>query len=185
VRFSLFARGGAIEGAMAEGSIVDPGTHPSVLAVGAVRATSYLGHQAESFSSHGPTNAGLAKPDIAGPDGLSSSVYGETGFYGTSASTPAVTAALAILMSADPDLDPYEAAARLRAWAWDERATFDGPDMALGAGYARLPPLHGQRHGCGDRPLLLPVLLAWPLAGIRRRLRPDASLRSTTPCDRS
>ena len=184
VRFSVFARGGAVEGAMAEGSITDPGTHPSVFVVGAVRATSYLGGEPEYFSSRGPTHGGLAKPDIAGPDGLSSSVYGETGFYGTSASTPAVVAALAILMSADPDLGPYEAAARLRSWAWSEQSTFDAPDTALGAGYARLPPLQTTASGCGGRPLLLPVLLWWPLAGLRRCLRTGPSPRSCPPCVR-
>jgi hypothetical protein len=170
VRFSVFARGSSLDQPMAAGSIADPGTHPSVYTVGAVRATNYIGNSAEYFSSQGPTHGGLHKPDIAGPDGLSSSVYGATGFYGTSASTPAVTAALAILMSADPELDPYQAADRLDAYAQSTRATFDPPDSELGAGYARLPPLQVGAHGCGERPLILPVLLWWPLAVWRRRL---------------
>ncbi len=185
LRFSIFTRGGDIWQAMEEGSISDPGTHPSVFTVGAVRATSYLSAQAESFSSRGPTHGGLAKPDIAGPDGLSSSVYGETGFYGTSASTPAVVAALAILMSADPELGPYEAAERLRSYALSDRATWDAPDTALGAGYARLPPLDERHRGCGDRPLILPVLLWWPFVGLRRRLRRGCPPRSPSPCDPS
>jgi len=183
VRFSIFARGSTLYDAMPEGSIADPGTHPSVFTVGAVRASNYIGNSVEYFSSQGPTHGGLFKPDIAGPDGLSSSVYGATGFYGTSASTPAVTAALAILMSADPELGPYEAADRLMAYAVDERATFDAPDNALGAGYARLPPLQVGHRGCGDRPLLLPVLLWWPLAVLRRRLSSSPPLRSPTRCD--
>ncbi len=183
VRFGLFARGSTVHEAMPSGSIADPGTHPSVYTVGAVRALDYLSHEVEYFSSQGPTHGGLNKPDIAGPDGLSSSVYGATGFYGTSASTPAVTAALAILMSADPELDPYGAADRLSSWAITDRATFDPPDTALGAGYARLPPLEVAARGCGDRPLLLPVLLWWPLAVMRRRLRLDGSPRSSARCD--
>ncbi len=183
VRFSVFARGSTLYDAMPGGSIADPGTHPSVFTVGAVRATSYIGNEVEYFSSQGPTHGGLFKPDIAGPDGLSSSVYGETGFYGTSASTPAVVASLAILMSADPELGPYEAADRLMAWASSTRATFDAPDTALGAGYARLPPLEVGRKGCGDRPLLLPALLWWPLAVLRRRLRLGVPPRSPARCD--
>lgn len=183
VRFSVFARGSAIHDAMAAGSIADPGTHPSVFVVGAVRASNYIGNDVEYFSSQGPTHGGLFKPDIAGPDGLSSSVYGATGFYGTSASTPAVVAALAILMSADPDLGPYEAADRLMAWAVSDRATFDAPDTARGAGYARLPPLQAPQHGCGDRPLLLPVLLWWPLATLRRRLWLGRPSRSYARCE--
>ncbi len=183
VRFSIFARGSTLYEPMAEGSIADPGTHPSVFTVGAVRALNYIGNDVEYFSSQGPTHGGLSKPDIAGPDGVSSSVYGATGFYGTSASTPAVVAALAILMSADPDLDPYQAADRLMSYAWDERATFDAPDTAVGAGYARLPPLQVGSRGCGDRPLLLPVLLWWPLVVLRRRLAPGPPPRSPARCD--
>ncbi len=183
VRFSIFTRGSTLDEAMPEGSIADPGTHPSVFTVGAVRALNYIGNEVEYFSSQGPTHGGLLKPDIAGPDGVSSSVYGATGFYGTSASTPAVTAALAILMSADPQLGPYEAADRLMAYAVSERATFDPPDTALGAGYARLPPLEVGRKGCGDRPLLLPVLLWWPLVALRRRLSLDLPPRSPPRCD--
>ncbi len=185
VRFSIFARGSTLYEPMAEGSISDPGTHPSVFTVGAVRASNYIGNDAEYFSSEGPTHGGLNKPDIAGPDGLSSSVYGATGFYGTSASTPAVTAALALLMSADSDLGPYEASDRLMSYAVSERATFDPPDTALGAGYARLPPLELVARGCGDRPLLLPVLLWLPLVRLRRRMRrPVQPPRSPAPCDR-
>ena len=183
LRFSVFARGSSLYEPMPEGSIADPGTHPSVFTVGAVRATNYIGNDVEYFSSQGPTHGGLFKPEIAGPDGLSSSVYGETGFYGTSASTPAVVAALAILMSADPELGPYEAADRLMSYASSTRATFDAPDTALGAGYARLPPLEVGAKGCGDRPLLLPVLLWWPLAVLRRRLQPCRTPRSPARCD--
>jgi len=183
VRFSIFTRGSSIYEAMPEGSIADPGTHPSVFTVGAVRATSYIGNTVEYFSSQGPTHGGLFKPEIVGPDGVSSSVYGATGFYGTSASTPAVTAALAILMSADPELGPYEAADRLMSYALTDRATFDAPDTARGAGYARLPPLEVGDRGCGDRPLLLPVLLWWPLAVLRRRLSAGPSLRRPARCD--
>ena len=183
VRFSIFARGSSLYEPMPEGSIADPGTHPSVFTVGAARATNYIGGEVEYFSSQGPTHGGLFKPDIVGPDGLSSSVYGATGFYGTSASTPAVTAALAILMSADPELGPYQAADRLMSYALTERATFDAPDTARGAGYARLPPLEVGARGCGDRPLLLPVLLWWPLAVFRRRLLSSPPLRSPTRCD--
>ena len=163
---------------MPEGSLADPATHPLTLAVGAVRATNYIGNDVESFSSQGPTHAGLAKPDIAGPDGLSSSAYGETGFYGTSASTPAVVASLALLMSRYPQLGPYEAAERLKGYAIDDGATWEAPDSALGAGYARLPPLESQDGGCADRPLLLPLLVWLPLARLRRALAGYANRRA-------
>ena len=62
---------------MPAGSIADPGTHPDVLTVAAVRANGYLQNGPESYSSQGPTHGGVDKPDIAGPDGLTTSAYGE------------------------------------------------------------------------------------------------------------
>lgn len=174
VRFSVFARNNTISGAMGEGSVTDPGTHPMVFTVGAVRADGYLGNGPESFSSRGPTHGDLAKPDIAGPDGLSSSIYGETGFYGTSASTPAVVAALALVMSREPELTPREAAERLQAWAVPGEPTWRAPDTDLGAGYARLPPLEPRSRGCGEGFLLLPALAWLPLARLRRRFQADS-----------
>ncbi len=138
-RFSVFARGGDAW-RTEPGSMADPASHPSAFTVGAVRAAGYLGNERESFSSVGPTHDGLAKPDIAGPDGLTTAVYGSIGFYGTSASTPAVAAAVALVLSEDPALTPREAADRLVANAITERHTFEAADGALGAGYARLPP---------------------------------------------
>jgi len=169
VRFAIIARGADVWNAMAAGSITDPGNHPAAFTVAAVRASHYLENGPESFSSQGPTQGGLAKPDIAGPDGLTSSVYGPVGFYGTSASTPAVAAAVALVLSRYPDKTPYEAAETLRSWALSERSTWESPDMALGAGYARLPPLESDRQGCGDRPLILPLLYGTPFLFLRRR----------------
>ena len=172
-RITLFNRGGYVSGSMREGTVTDPGTHPDVLAVGAVRAwPGYLDNGTESFSSEGPTAAGVSKPDIAGPDGLSTSVYGQMGFYGTSASTPAVTAALALLMSEDPTLTPVGAADRLRAAALPVRPAWAAPDQALGDGRARLPPpgtATSAPTGCARAAVLSPLLLCWGLVRARRR----------------
>jgi subtilisin family serine protease len=149
-RFALFARGGDAW-RTTPGSLADPASHPSAFTVGAVRAVGYLGNEAEEFSSVGPTHAGLPKPDIAGPDGLTTATYGSLGFYGTSASTPAVAAAVALVLSEDPTLSPRAAADRLLADALGTRATYAAPDGALGAGYARLPPpgSGADASGCG------------------------------------
>ena len=111
---------------MPEGSIVDPGNHPSVYTVGAVRADRYVFNDPEPFSSQGPTLDGLQKPDISGPDGLTTHAFGPIGFYGTSASTPAVTGALALLMSEDLSQSPYDAADRLSESAiWEDHPNQD------------------------------------------------------------
>ena len=140
VRFDLYARGGDVVDGVPSVTIVDPGVHPLALAVGAVRAVDYLDNPIEFFSSQGPTHSGLTKPDISGPDGLTTAVYGPTGFYGTSASTPAVVGALALIASQSPELSPPEVARRAQAWSVGvERATWEAPDNVFGAGKLRLP----------------------------------------------
>jgi hypothetical protein len=179
-RVSLFARDGDAYGAT-PGSLADPASARTTFTVGAVRAVGYLGNAAESFSSRGPTNGGLPKPDIAGPDGLTTTTYGSQGFYGTSASTPAVAGAIALLLSRTPDLSPAEAAAQLRDSAvrgtrgYDPAdAAWSGGDGALGAGYARLPdpdaPPTVPMCGGADAAVLLPV--SWAARLLRRRRRP-------------
>lgn len=169
--FELYARSGRALQWVPFGSIADPGSHPAVLTVGAVNTTDYLLNGAESFSSWGPTRNGLDKPELAGPDAMSTSVYGGLGFYGTSAATPAVTGALALLMSARPGLSGAEAAEVLRATAWTTDPIGSPADPALGAGHARLPDPEGAPLGCRrghifGSGVLLPILM-----GLRRRRR--------------
>jgi hypothetical protein len=164
----VLATRGDVHGTMAEGSIADPGVSPAAFTVGAVRAAGYLTNDVEAFSSRGPSIAGVAKPDIAGPDGLSTDAYGPVGFYGTSAAAPAVAGAVALVMSEDPTLTPFQAARRLQGWAAGDDIVFFQPDPRWGAGRARLPAEADEAPGCGHRPLLLPLLLP-PLVWFRRR----------------
>jgi hypothetical protein len=171
-RFSVQLQDGEIWQARAAGSLADPASSPTVFSVGAARASTWLQGGPESFSSRGPTHGGLPKPDITGPDGLSSSIYGETGFYGTSAAAPATAATLAVIMSRYPEMDAFGAARWAQEHAVPRGASWEEPDMDLGAGYLRLPPLEDLEKGCGDRPLLLSVVTWLPLSLLRRRLRP-------------
>lgn len=179
--FTIFARNADLAAPMAEGSIVDPGSSPAAFTVGAVRANStYLTNGPESFSSWGPNSRGIAKPDIAGPDGLTTSVYGVTGFYGTSAATPAVAAAAALLLGADPSLTPLEAGERLRALAVSDGRVWEEADYGLGAGRARLDPPEsagGDDGGCGRRAMPVGGLL-WLLLLRARRLEARCEPRS-------
>lgn len=174
LRVSVLSRSGDLNDPVPAGSISDPAAHPRALAVGAVNALDYLVRPAQGYSSQGPTLAGDAKPDIAGPDGTTTLVYGSSGFFGTSASTPAVAALVAVLMSDDPSTGPYEAAERLKLHAFGGPA--DGRvDPAIGVGRARLPlwrepssGCEGQGAGCGRQPLLA-ALFVVPFARRRRR----------------
>ncbi len=164
VRVGIYGRGGTVYGATS-GSLADPASYEGAFTVGAVRAGDYATNEAESFSSLGPTRAGVPKPDIAGPDGISTTVYGMRGFYGTSAATPAVAGALAVLMGAEARLTPDAAAERLMATAIGDGATWEAADGALGAGRARLPDPDaeppGGPCGTGGGATLAPCLLWW------------------------
>ena len=157
------------------GSIADPGSSASSFTVGAVRAVGYLQNGAESFSSLGPTQGGLAKPDIAGPDGLTTAVYGAYGFYGTSGSTPAVAATVALVMQGE-GLSARDAANRLAGNAQSDRRVTTEWDGALGAGRARLWTLEDGSAACASagapmRPwVFAPALLWWTLQ-VKKRSR--------------
>lgn len=116
-RFDIMAKGGYLWEGHLNGSIVDPATHPSALTVGAVRVDNYLHSFLESFSSQGPTSNGLLKPDLVAPDGLSTQSYGPKNFFGTSASTPATAATLAVYRSGFPDSSNYDAVDMLKRYA--------------------------------------------------------------------
>ena len=150
VDVDVLARKGQLYPVQPWGSITEPALHESVMAVGAVRADGYWDNDVEPFSSWGPTHGGLAKPDIVGPDGLTSSVYGTKGFYGTSASTPVVAGLVALILSENRQQTPHEASRTLENWAWASTPTLGGADMAEGAGRARLPKGWNERSGCGS-----------------------------------
>lgn len=94
-------------------SISEPADARSVFAVGAIDYRKWSTGPQETFSSQGPTNAwaGVAaytKPDISGPDGTSGKTYGAATFFGTSAATPHVAGAAALVLSMKPGLTPEQ-----------------------------------------------------------------------------
>jgi subtilisin family serine protease len=136
VHFDLFTFPGPdLEYQVAAGSVTEPGTSPAALTVG---ATCWRDNSLELYSSQGPTIDNRMKPDLVGPDSVSSSVYGaftacgKSGFAGTSAATPHVAAAAALVKQANPSFGPDEIAAYL-----EDRATDLGPagrDTMFGSG---------------------------------------------------
>jgi hypothetical protein len=102
VTFDLFCfASGLLEYPVPEGSLAgQPADSRDALTVGAVEVgTTTL----EYFSSRGPTTDGRIKPDLVGPDRVTTRTYGNNGFAGTSAAAPHVAGAAVLLKAAHPE----------------------------------------------------------------------------------
>jgi hypothetical protein len=83
-----------------------PADNANAVTVGAVPWSSPS--TIEPFSSQGPTEDARIKPDLVAPDGVSGSTYGPSGFYGTSAASPHVAGAAALVKQAYPSYTPAQ-----------------------------------------------------------------------------
>lgn len=127
--------------ATSESSMGEPADAESVLAVGAIDYQNWGTGPQEDYSSQGPTNdwAGSSpgiKPDIIGPDGITTFTYNGDPFFGTSSPTPHVAGAAALILSAYPDLGPDEIKSYLGTNAID--MGFNGKDNLYGSGRINL-----------------------------------------------
>ena len=94
------------------GTLSLPADARGALSVGAVTWDSL---EVQSFSSRGPTADGRMKPDLVAPDKVSTVSFGTGQFSGTSASTPHVAGAAALVLSANPFMDIASLRATLEA----------------------------------------------------------------------
>lgn len=120
----------ALDPNVPEGSILTPADARGAVAVGAISVRSWKTGPQEPFSSQGPTSDGRIKPDIAGPDGVSS--FALTYFSGTSASAPHVAGAAALLLCQHPSWTAEQLQRALEAQAIDMGVP--GKDNIYGAG---------------------------------------------------
>lgn len=126
-------------------SLMQPGDNPAVTTVGAVPY--YSPSTIEPFSSLGPTTDNRVKPDIAGPDGVSNSSIGN--FFGTSAATPHVTGAAALVLGILPCLTPSQTGSFLESQVVDLGSP--GKDTTYGSGRLSLgqTPVDADTDGVG------------------------------------
>lgn len=132
--FDLYAHNGRLGYHSVEHSLGTPADARGALAVGAI---SWRDNKLESFSSRGPTNDGRLKPELVAPDRVTTRAYRGEIFPGTSASTPHVAGAAALVMSRFPQMTAAEVRAFLESNAVDMGP--GGPDTAYGYGRLQLP----------------------------------------------
>jgi hypothetical protein len=134
-RFEIYIDQRGLEYVVAEESLSVPADGAQVVAVGAIRWSTLL---PEEFSSHGPTKDGRRKPDMAGPDGVSTRSFGPLNFFGTSAAGPHVAGAVALLRGRLGLLSGSDAFLVLIPRLIDVPPT--GPDNITGGGRVFLLP---------------------------------------------
>jgi subtilase family protein len=113
-------------------SLVPPADSAYALTVGAVNVGTGI---VREFSSQGPTADGRRKPDLAAPDGVCTTTYGDCGtggFAGTSAAAPHVAGAVALVRNTYPSLSIPGIRDFLAGRATDIAPA--GPDNVTGAG---------------------------------------------------
>ena len=114
-------------------SIVDSDDR-GVIAVGAIDPPD--GGVIGAYSSQGPTNDGGLAPDVAAPSGFFNTVYNGA-FAGTSASSPVVAGAAALLLDAGLAVNPPTLGDLIRNFTIDRGQP--GADDVYGHGEFRLP----------------------------------------------
>ncbi|MBI3966069.1 MAG: S8 family serine peptidase [Chloroflexi bacterium] len=133
VRLDVFVANGSVVQPVAAGSVSTPGDALGALTVG---ATDVRSDQLESYSSRGPTLDGRFKPEVTAPTNVSTATSTRMGepFNGTSASTPHVAAAAALLLSARPTLTVDQ----LFRYFQDGAKDLNQPGIDHETGYGRL-----------------------------------------------
>ena len=113
-KLELFVRNATdLEYLNPEESLLMPADSPHSLSVG---ATNWENDSYDIHSSQGPTASGRVKPDYCAPSGVRTASYKELGFSGSSAATPHVAGALALLKATTAfSLDDIKAILQMRA----------------------------------------------------------------------
>lgn len=97
VALEIYSINHPLKPAVSMSSIPTPGNVEGVLTVAALNIMQWEFGPLEYFSSQGPTNDGRPKPDITGPDSVTTFIYED--FLGTSAAAPHIAGAAALVLA--------------------------------------------------------------------------------------
>ncbi len=139
-QLAIFNLNQDITPSVAQGSIVTPADSSAAMAVGAIHYLNWTTGPIQPFSSQGPTTDGRTKPDISGPDSVTTTTAGFSPFIGTSASAPHVAGAAALLLSENPTLTASGLETRLKG-----SAVPMGSPTQFGTGRLNLSPTQPTR----------------------------------------
>ncbi len=114
--FDLFVYNGQIppQFRVGQASLGTPADAAGAFAVGAVH---WSNDALEPYSSQGPTNDGRLKPELVAPSAVANASYAPSIFDGTSAATPHVAGAAALILQAFPHYTPADIAGHLQSQA--------------------------------------------------------------------
>jgi subtilisin family serine protease len=132
VDFDLVAPGHQLTYRVMERSISIPADNPTPGFMSAGAVGRGPGFVLESYSSQGPTRDGRSAPSLVGPSGVSSASYGT--FSGTSASSPHLAGAAALVAQQYPEFTPADIAGYL-----SDNALALGEPNIFGSGVIQLP----------------------------------------------
>lgn len=129
-RLEVYSLSHTLTPAIASSSLLSPADADGAIAVGAIDYSDWTTGPQETSSSRGPTNDGRIKPDICGPDGILNYTFGR--FSGTSAATPHVSGAAALILDRYPTYNVSQLWECLTATAIDMGSS--GKDNIYGHG---------------------------------------------------
>jgi len=115
-------------------SLINPADATGVMTVGAINYNNWGTGPQEYYSSQGPTNDGRTKPDLMGPDFVTNNIYST--FAGTSAASPHVAGAAALMLSRNPSFSISQLRDALISLAIDLGSS--GKDNIYGYGLVNL-----------------------------------------------